>query len=68
MDQLAAVRAHLSHLSRVELAEFAEKSGVSLHTLLKVVNGATEFPRYKTVSKAWNYLQKRRQAEQEAAV
>lgn len=55
---------------KAELEVVAKGSGVSVHTLLKIVNGQTEDPRTSTVSRLAIYyraLDSKRRAELRAA-
>jgi hypothetical protein len=42
---------------REKLETIAQATGVSYHTLLKVVNGATQYPRYHTAQKLFAYVE-----------
>jgi hypothetical protein len=49
MSMLATVIEHVSRLSAAELNALSERSGVSVHTIIKLRNGQTSDPRISTL-------------------
>lgn len=55
-DQLSFVLNRLKDSDKTTLHKVADGSGVSFHTLLKVVKGVTKSPGYSTLKPVYDYL------------
>lgn len=60
MDQLKYVRQALRGKKRAEVGRIAVLSGVPYHTVIKIVTAVTDDPRYSTVHRLFEYLEKAR--------